>query len=103
MTEIERHPTAIVGTAELVALDVRADDKQAAFSVHDNGSIDATKDDRPAESAQGGVQKIEAVTLTWSKSSVFMLLVLYAAIEATLAREPLLINTPQDLVPDSGE
>lgn len=42
----------------------------------DSSSMDDPKDDRPAESAQSGVQKIEAVTLTWSKKSVFLLLVL---------------------------
>lgn len=42
----------------------------------DSSSVDDAKEDRPTESAQSGVQKIEAVTLTWSKKSVFLLLVL---------------------------
>jgi hypothetical protein len=54
-----------------IALQVRADDKEAA-----PGFPEDLKDEKPAENAQSGVQKIEAVTLAWSKSSVYVLLVL---------------------------
>ncbi|OJJ04489.1 hypothetical protein ASPVEDRAFT_172748 [Aspergillus versicolor CBS 583.65] len=54
-----------------IALHVRADDKEAA-----PGFPEDLKDEKPAENAQSGVQKIEAVTLAWSKSSVYVLLVL---------------------------
>lgn len=58
-----------------IALQVRADDKEAApgFASEEPGF----KDEKPAENVQSGVQKIEAVTLAWSKSSVYVLLVLY--------------------------
>lgn len=47
---------------------------QSTFA--DRSSVDDVKDNRPTESAQSGVRKIEAVTLTWSKRSVFLLLAL---------------------------
>ncbi|KXS94066.1 hypothetical protein AC578_5322 [Pseudocercospora eumusae] len=52
----------------------RGDDKEAAHELTDAGR--ASSNDRPAQDAQPGVQKIEAVTLTWPKKSVFLLLIL---------------------------
>lgn len=56
-----------------IALQVRADDKEAAPGFPEDPGM---KDEKPAENVQSGVQKIEAVTLAWSKSSVYVLLVL---------------------------
>ena len=59
-----------------VALQVRADDKEAAHvPEHPEGSTGP--DDKPAEEAQTGVKKIEAVTISWSKKSVYIILCLY--------------------------
>ncbi len=72
---------SVVGTTERatvddpIALQMRADDKEAAPGLASEGP--EIKDEKPAENAQSGVQKIEAVTLAWSKSSVYILLVLY--------------------------
>lgn len=47
------------------------------------GSLERTSDskghdeDKPSEDAQNGVQKIEAVTLAWSKRSLAGVLILY--------------------------
>lgn len=67
----EISPVQEVGAAE-----INLETKQAAHGHPESMSIDDPKDDRPAETAQSGVQKIEAVTLTWNKSSVFVLLCL---------------------------
>ena len=53
--------------------EVKADDQEAGNIAID----DIVKDEsKPTEDAQAGVQKIEAVTLSWSKASVFITLVL---------------------------
>lgn len=65
-------------TAGKAALNVDATEQQDAAPALDRLSIDDLEDARPATNAQGGVQKIEAVTLTWNRSSVFLLLILYA-------------------------
>ncbi|KAL4792627.1 major facilitator superfamily domain-containing protein, partial [Aspergillus venezuelensis] len=58
-----------------VALQVRADDKEAAH-VPENSEGSTGPDDKPAEEAQTGVKKIEAVTISWSKKSVYIILCL---------------------------
>ncbi|KAJ5963378.1 Major facilitator superfamily domain general substrate transporter [Penicillium vulpinum] len=55
-------------------LQVRADDKEAGHSPIDE--VTGKEEARPAEDAQAGVQKIEAVTLAWGKGSMLMTLVL---------------------------
>lgn len=64
-------------TAQKPALNANATEQQSVAPTPDRLSIDDLEDARPATNAQGGVQKIEAVTLTWSKNSVFLLLILY--------------------------
>ena len=60
------------------ALQMVADDKEAGHApVKEIFSGDG---DRPAEDAQAGVKKIEAVTLAWSRGSMYTALVLYASI-----------------------
>ncbi|KAF7189000.1 MFS siderochrome iron transporter B [Pseudocercospora fuligena] len=54
----------------------RGDDKEAGHELADAGSASSNDEARPAPDAQPGVQKIEAVTLTWSKKSVFGVLIL---------------------------
>lgn len=54
----------------------RGEDKEAGHELADAGSASSNDEARPAQDAQPGVQKIEAVTLTWSKKSVFMVLIL---------------------------
>ncbi|GAB1742759.1 hypothetical protein NU219Hw_g8470t1 [Hortaea werneckii] len=63
-------------TAQKPALNANATEQQSVIPTPDRLSIDDLEDARPATNAQGGVQKIEAVTLTWSKNSVFLLLIL---------------------------
>lgn len=56
------------------ALQEKASDKEAGYpTVNDVSSIEQEK---PAEDAQAGVKKIEAVTIAWSKKSAYLLLVL---------------------------
>lgn len=60
------------------------DDPHALQDHHDkeshsaDGSSTDDAGEQIDENAQSGVKKIEAVTLTWSKSSVYLTLVLYA-------------------------
>ncbi|KGO39958.1 Major facilitator superfamily domain, general substrate transporter [Penicillium expansum] len=56
-----------------IALQVRADDKEAAHAAIDDAT--GKEEARPAEDAQAGVQKIEAVTLAWGKGSMLMVLI----------------------------
>ncbi|KAI7231126.1 MFS general substrate transporter [Hortaea werneckii] len=63
-------------TAQKLALNANTTEQQSVTPTPDRLSIDDLEDARPATNAQGGVQKIEAVTLTWSKNSVFLLLTL---------------------------
>ncbi|CAG8055571.1 unnamed protein product [Penicillium salamii] len=54
---------------EPTVIQLRAGDKEA-------GPVnDTIPDDKPTEDAQTGVKKIEAVTLTWGRGSMFMVLV----------------------------
>lgn len=50
------------------------DDKEAGIEMTASAKDD--DEQRPDEHAQPGVQKIEAVTLTWSKNAVYLILVL---------------------------
>lgn len=58
-----------------IALQIRADDKEAAHAPFDK--VSCNDDAKPSEDAQPGVKKIEAVTLAWSKKTAFAVLVLY--------------------------
>ena len=53
---------------------INVDDREADIPITE---IHSSKDVTPAEDAQGGVQKIEAVTLAWSRKSVYICLGLY--------------------------
>jgi hypothetical protein len=57
-----------------VAMQIRAGDKEAQ---HAPANEITPADDKVADDAQLGVKKIEAVTLTWSKRSVYFTLALY--------------------------
>jgi hypothetical protein len=70
--------TEITPVGDPIALQVRADDKEAGHAPIDD--VTGKKDARPAEDAQVGVQKIEAVTLAWGKGSMLMVLILYASL-----------------------
>lgn len=61
-----------------IALQVRADDKEAAHAAIDDAT--GKEEARPDEDAQAGVQKIEAVTLAWGKGSMLMVLILYVCL-----------------------
>ncbi|KAJ5704699.1 hypothetical protein N7536_000388 [Penicillium majusculum] len=56
-----------------IALQARADDKEAGHAPIND--ITGKEEARPAEDAQAGVQKIEAVTLAWGKGSMLMVLI----------------------------
>lgn len=53
-----------------IALLVRAHDREDANGPVDEGA--SREEDKPADNAQTGVKKIEAVTLAWSKKSVYI-------------------------------
>jgi hypothetical protein len=57
------------------AIKIRADDKEAVHAPINEITI--KEDEKPAEDAQAGVRKIEAVTLTWGRGSMFTVLILY--------------------------
>lgn len=61
-----------------IALQARAGDKEAGHAPIDD--MTGKEDARPAEDAQAGVQKIEAVTLAWGKGSMLMVLILYVSL-----------------------
>lgn len=48
-------------------------EKETTQDVKDTASSD---EERPNQDAQNGVEKIEAVTLAWSRSSLYLVLVL---------------------------
>jgi hypothetical protein len=55
-------------------LQEKAGDKEAGYpTVNDAPS---NEQEKPAEDAQAGVKKIEAVTIAWGKHSAYLLLVL---------------------------
>lgn len=66
-------------------LEIQNNDKEAANAVPDDLSKPSDDDLRPTDDAQSGVKKIEAVTITWSKSSVYLILVLYERLLPHLA------------------
>jgi hypothetical protein len=52
----------------------KAGDKEAGYpTVND---VSSNEQEKPAEDAQAGVKKIEAVTIAWSKKSAYLLLVM---------------------------
>lgn len=63
--------------------DVETEDPNAVSTTTEKELVhsanELTKDEeKPSEDAQNGVEKIEAVTLAWSRSSLYLVLVLYA-------------------------
>lgn len=56
------------------ALQRRPADQESGYQAKEVIAEDST---RPADDAQIGVQKIEAVTLSWSKRSMCLVLILY--------------------------
>ncbi|KAJ5794607.1 Major facilitator superfamily domain general substrate transporter [Penicillium paradoxum] len=63
-------PPATVDDPDVIQ--ARADDKEAGHTP----AVELTdKGEKPAEDAQAGVQKIEAVTIAWNKKSVYMVLI----------------------------
>ncbi len=69
-------PNAVVAPAE----------KETA---HCASEIIPPDEEKPSEDAQNGVEKIEAVTLAWSRSSLYLVLVLYAFLSPTIPFSPL--------------
>jgi hypothetical protein len=63
-------------------VEMTADEQTLNAEVVDSG-IDGLKGDAPRNNVQTGVQKIQAVTLTWSKTSMLSILCLYAPPLAT--------------------
>lgn len=59
---------------EPTVIQLNVEDKEAGPAVKD-----ISQDDKPTENAQSGVQKIEAITLTWGRGSMFMVLILYVS------------------------
>ncbi|CAG8043789.1 unnamed protein product [Penicillium olsonii] len=55
---------------EPTVIQLNVEDKEAGPAVKD-----ISQDDKPTENAQSGVQKIEAITLTWGRGSMFMVLI----------------------------
>ena len=70
--------TGVTPVDDPIALQVRADDKEAGHAPSDD--VTGKENARPAEDAQAGVQKIEAVTLAWGKGSMLMVLILYVSL-----------------------
>lgn len=71
----------VVGAkAEDGASDADASDRAMEKDAANHAAASATSNDetKPDEEAQAGVAKIEAVTLAWSRSSLYLVLVLYA-------------------------
>jgi hypothetical protein len=55
-------------------LQAKAGDKEAGYPTAND--VSNNDPEKPAEDAQAGVKKIEAVTIAWSKSSAYLVLVL---------------------------
>lgn len=70
--------TEAISVDDPIALQARADDKEAGHAPIND--ITGKEEARPAEDAQAGVQKIEAVTLAWGKGSMLMVLILYVSL-----------------------
>ncbi|KAJ5905488.1 uncharacterized protein N7473_002404 [Penicillium subrubescens] len=56
------------------ALQEKVSDKEAGYPTVNDAS--SNEQEKPAEDAQAGVKKIEAVTIAWSKKSAYLLLVM---------------------------
>lgn len=90
------------------ALQVRADDKEAGHAPVDEISADK-EEPKPDENAQAGVQKIEAVTRTWGRTSVDITLVLYVLlflapnVYSMVAELTLQLSSQQHLASHSGQ
>lgn len=59
------------------AMQIRADDKEAGKIGMNEVPLPDKSDMKPSENAQSGVKKIEAVTISWSRGSMFAVLILY--------------------------
>lgn len=67
------------------AQQIKEDDKEAGHTpVHE---VTNNEDEKPAEDAQPGVQKIEAVTLAWGRASMYTILVLYVSLPTLLSKQ----------------
>jgi hypothetical protein len=73
-------PTAVDDPS---AMEIRADDKEAG-NIDMNELPTGKEDTKPSENAQSGVQKIEAVTISWSRGSMFTVLILYVLFSSYL-------------------
>lgn len=65
-------------TEDPIVEEAISNDKEASHPVTEIPSRDEKA--KPTEEAQIGVQKIEAVTLAWSKKSVYIILGLYVSL-----------------------
>ncbi|KAI7978495.1 hypothetical protein EIK77_002046 [Talaromyces pinophilus] len=71
------------------AMQIRADDKEAGkIGMNEVPMLDKS-DVKPSEDAQSGVKKIEAVTISWSRGSMFTVLILYASSPIVLTKQTL--------------
>ena len=61
--------------------EIQANEKGVSQITPDDFTKPDNDIERPDEDAQSGVKKIEAVTITWSKSSVYLILVLYVLLQ----------------------
>ena len=60
-------------------MQIRADDKEAGNIDMNEVPMPDKSDIKPSEDAQSGVKKIEAVTISWSRGSMFTVLILYVS------------------------
>lgn len=66
-----------LSTDDPTTVEIRADDKEASHPRNEHGVSLKNDEERPTEDAQIGVRQIEAVTLAWTRGSMFTILVLY--------------------------
>lgn len=66
-------------TDDPTIVEIRANDKEASHPVNEDGASFNNDQEKPTEDAQIGVRQIEAVTLAWTRGSMFTILVLYAS------------------------
>lgn len=59
------------------AMQIRADDKEARKIGMNEVPMPDKTDTKLSEDAQSGVKKIEAVTISWSRGSMFAVLIFY--------------------------
>lgn len=66
-----------LSTDDPTIVEIRANDKEASHPRNEHGVSLKNDEERPTEDAQIGVRQIEAVTLAWTRGSMFTILVLY--------------------------